>query len=517
MNRLQVRILVGFVLVLIVTVGIIGAVLMLFLRSRPVPAEPVVNELAATSVQTDFRTLVPARLAENVDSELIETFFADVAAETGFRVLLVRGGGSMPRVAFDSAGNFTTEDNVSFDDQGPIRGQVPPQRQPIFSQGRFEDPDGAHWIFVSRAVFEPQGRRNQGSQQGPPGQQGQQGQNDDNLRYVLASPEPQQTLGTVFDSFGENFLRPLCQAGLVGLGVALGLSVWIARSVARPLRSIAEATGRVASGDYEHRVPVTGPTEARIVGHAFNNMTAQVQFTQQAQQDFLANVTHDLRTPLTSIQGYSQAIIDGVASDAEQASHAATIINDEAGRLNRLVNDLLDIAKIQAGRMQMTRQAVEIEQVLRTVGGSMAVKAGQKGVQLHVQIADLVRIAGDGDRLAQVFTNLVDNAVKHTDSGGQVWLIAKLDEGGVLVTVQDTGEGIPTEDLSRIFERFYQVDKSRNRQRDGAGLGLAITHEIVHAHGGRIWVESEVGVGTRFRVWLPMMSGDRSTVIRMRL
>jgi signal transduction histidine kinase len=303
------------------------------------------------------------------------------------------------------------------------------------------------------------------------------------------------------------------------LVIALALSVWIARSVAKPLRAIAEATGRVASGDYEHRVPVTGPTEAQIVGYAFNNMTAQVQFTQQAQQDFLANVTHDLRTPLTSIQGYSQAIIDGVAADPEKTKHAATIIHDEAGRLNRLVNDLLDIAKIQAGRMQMTRQAVEIDQVLRTVGGSMAVKAQQKSVELHVQIPDLVRIAGDGDRLAQVFTNLVDNAVKHTDSGGQVWLIAKVDEGGVLVTVQDTGEGIPPEDLSRIFERFYQVDKSRNRpaQRDGAGLGLAITHEIVHAHGGRIWVESEVGAGTRFSVWLPMMSGDRSTVIRMRL
>jgi signal transduction histidine kinase len=303
------------------------------------------------------------------------------------------------------------------------------------------------------------------------------------------------------------------------LVIALALSAWIARSVAKTLRAIAEATGRVASGDYDHRVPVTGPTEARVVGHAFNNMTAQVQFTQQAQQDFLANVSHDLRTPLTSIQGYSQAIIDGIASNPQTAKHAATIINEEAGRLNRMVNDLLDIAKIQAGRMQMTRQAVEVDQVLRLVGGSMAVKAEQKGVQLHTQIPDLTRIAGDGDRLAQVFTNLVDNAVKHTDSGGQVWFNAKLEDGGVLVLVQDTGEGIPQEDLSRIFERFYQVDKSRNRpsQKDGAGLGLAITHEIVHAHGGRIWVESEVGTGTRFSVWLPMMSGDRSTVIRMRL
>ena len=292
----------------------------------------------------------------------------------------------------------------------------------------------------------------------------------------------------------------------------------ISRSVAKPLQGIAAAAGRVAAGDYQQRVPVTGPTEARIVAQAFNEMTAQVQETQQAQQDFLANVTHDLRTPLTSIQGFSQAIMDGVAAQPETAQHSAQIINEEASRLNRLVNDLLDIAKIQAGRLQMLRQAVEVDRLLRMVGESMTIKAQQNNIQLHMQIPALQRIAGDGDRLAQVFTNLVDNAVKHTDPGGQVWLMAKPEQNGILVRVQDTGEGIPQEDLSRIFERFYQVDKSRNRvaQNHGAGLGLSITYEIIRAHGGTIHVESQIGVGTRFNVWLPTLSPEHSTVISQR-
>ncbi|MFP4323351.1 MAG: sensor histidine kinase, partial [Anaerolineales bacterium] len=320
------------------------------------------------------------------------------------------------------------------------------------------------------------------------------------------------TLRRVLADFGETFLLPLMQAGMLSFGVAILLSYWITRSVARPLAHIANAAGQVAAGDYAQRVPVQGVTEARVVAQAFNDMTAQVQATQKAQQDFLANVSHDLRTPLTSIQGYSQAIMDGVTDDP---AHSASIINYEAARLTRLVQDLLDIARIQSGRMQMLRQAIALDGILRNVGESLNIKARDANITLHLDIQPLPRIAGDGDRLAQVFTNLVDNALKHTSEGGQVWLRAEPQAQGIMVTVQDTGEGIPKDDLARIFERFYQVDKSRQRgaQRIGTGLGLAIVNEIVRAHGGTVTVASQVGVGTAFQVWLPQLTADRSTVV----
>jgi len=226
----------------------------------------------------------------------------------------------------------------------------------------------------------------------------------------------------------------------------------------------------------------------------------------------MANVSHDLRTPLTSIQGFSQAIAEGVASDPEAAQHAALVIHDEAGRLHRMVESLLDIARIEAGQLDMLRHTVQLGDVLRVVAESLSVKAREKGVGLAVDVPGaLPRIAGDGDRLAQVFTNLIDNALRHTPSGGLVTLSAAPDTGGaIVVTVRDTGEGIPPGDLSRVFERFYQVDKSRQGRRTGTGLGLSIARQIVEAHGGTIDAASTVGQGTTFTVRLPS-TPDSST------
>jgi signal transduction histidine kinase len=240
-------------------------------------------------------------------------------------------------------------------------------------------------------------------------------------------------------------------------------------------------------------------------------MADEVQSEQQAQQEFLANVSHDLKTPLTSIQGYSQAIIDGAASNPVAA---ATIINDEAARLNRMVVELTDLARLQAGRLSMQMTGLDMGQLAEAVGQRLSIVAREKGVDLRLETMPMPEVAGDGDRLAQVLTNLISNAINYTPPGGTVTVRTQVANGGVEVIVEDTGVGIPPSELPRIFERFYQVDKARGPRR-GTGLGLAIVQEIVQAHGGKITASSAgENRGSTFTIWLP--SPNLTTIMRRR-
>ncbi|MYE25668.1 MAG: hypothetical protein F4X87_00315 [Chloroflexi bacterium] len=229
-------------------------------------------------------------------------------------------------------------------------------------------------------------------------------------------------------------------------------------------------------------------------------MTAEVLASNTAQRDFLSNVSHDLKTPLTSIQGYAQAIMDGAAEDNTEA---AQIIYEEAGRLNRMVVELTDLERLSAGKLSMARDRIDIAQLTEGVVQRLAVVAEKRGIRLKSRTAPTPSIVGDGDRLAQVMMNLISNALKYTPAGGTVRVTVERAGAGALVSIRDSGIGITRKELSRVFERFYQVDKARGPQR-GTGLGLAIAREIVEAHGGRITVESRGrGKGAEFRVWLP--------------
>jgi signal transduction histidine kinase len=321
----------------------------------------------------------------------------------------------------------------------------------------------------------------------------------------------------------QRVLQQLALAGCSGGLLAVLLALLISWSVASPLRRLAQAANAIAQGNYGHPVTAQGPTEVQELARNFNSMVEQIQASQQSQRDFLANVSHDLKTPLTSIQGFAQAIADGAARDPESIQRSAHIIQDEAQRMTRMVTELLDLARIESGQIVMRREAVHLDAVLRDCADRLALRARQANVTLNVQVPDgLPVITGDGDRLAQVFTNLLDNALKHTPDGGKVALVARALSGasigrrgkswpaGVQVSVSDTGSGIPPEDLSRIFERFYQVDKSRQRgdarvgHNASVGLGLAIVKQIVEAHQGALHAESVVGLGSRFVVTLPL-------------
>jgi two-component system sensor histidine kinase ResE len=233
-------------------------------------------------------------------------------------------------------------------------------------------------------------------------------------------------------------------------------------------------------------------------------MAAQVKATQQAQRDFVANVSHDLKTPLTAITGWSQALLDGAADTPDEQQRAAQTIHDEAERMARLVNELLDLARLESGQLQMKMRPVDLSEIMADVYHSHVPQARARSIDLELENPGPLMVHGDPDRLTQVFTNLADNALAYTPTGGKVRLVTRADDGWAEGIVTDNGPGIPEEELPRVFERFYRLEKSRARSEDGrgAGLGLAIVHELVTAHGGRISVSSSLGLGTAFVVRL---------------
>jgi signal transduction histidine kinase len=241
-------------------------------------------------------------------------------------------------------------------------------------------------------------------------------------------------------------------------------------------------------------------------------MAHRVKASQQMERDFVANVSHELKTPLTSIKGFSQAILDGAVDNVAAREHAARVIYDEANRLHRLVEDLLDLAKIDSGQIEFGRKPVNLGLLVRNVIEKLSLRAAEKGIDITDRLPELPIIIGDGDRLAQVLTNLCDNAIQHTPEGKTVCVHGETEGNWVSIHVDDSGPGIPPSELSRIFERFYQIDKARKHGKgQGSGLGLAISREIVRAHGGRLVAQSVAGYGSRFSLSLPIVQpGDET-------
>lgn len=482
------RLLVSYLILLVGTLGVAAVALFVLLGGRPVPPQATYERLAVYAESLNVRNLLE-EFGQGAGDDLVAKF----AQSRNVRVLHVLVSTSdSQQVLFDSAGTFKGGDSIQLEQDdffvARLAQELPARYDQIF--GAFSDEDGSAWLFGGFVT--PRLVRGTDA-------------------WVLATPRPTQSLQQTLVDFGVSLGMPLLEAGLVGVIVAIVLAFFISRSIARPLQALVLAATAVAEGHFDQHVPVTGPPEMLSVADAFNRMSAEVLASQNAQRDFMANVSHDLKTPLTSIQGYSQAIMDGAAKDPAQA---ASIIYEEAGRMNRMVVELTDLARIQAGRLSMQTTAIDMGEITAAIGQRLSVVAHKKGVTLDVEAEPMPVIAGDGDRLAQVLANLISNAIKYTPTGGCVWVKTRVNNGGVEVIVQDTGIGIPPQDIPRVFERFYQVDKARGPKR-GTGLGLAITAEIVQAHGGRITAASAgEGKGSTFTVWLP--SPQLTTVVRGR-
>ena len=315
---------------------------------------------------------------------------------------------------------------------------------------------------------------------------------------------PKAGLGSLLSDLGPQLLF----SGLIGLAAALVLGFLLTRSIAAPLRNISRAARSIARGNYNQRVPATGPREVRDLAANFNHMSEDVQRSQQTLRDFLANISHELKTPLTSIRGFSEAILDGTIDDEQGIARSARVINGESNRLLRLVQELLDLSRIESGQVSMGQDDFSLSELLDHVSEVFALRGEETGVTLEMTPADDTHIRGDFDRLEQVLDNLIDNAFRHTPAGGFVRVASHdIGPGAVQVTVADTGRGIAPDDLPHLFERFYRANGSNQ---PGHGLGLAITREIVRAHGGEIWATSELGHGTTFIFTLPTVDREGS-------
>jgi two-component system, OmpR family, sensor histidine kinase ResE len=233
------------------------------------------------------------------------------------------------------------------------------------------------------------------------------------------------------------------------------------------------------------------------------DMTEERQLDKM-RQDFIANVSHELRTPISMLQGYSEAIVDDIAESQEEKKEMAKVIYDESLRMGRLVNELLDLARMEAGHLQLTMEETNISSFINRIIHKFQGLAKENEIQLFAEIDnEITSISFDPDRIEQVLTNLIDNAIRHTPKGGSVNLSVTSEDKGVMIRVKDSGAGIPDEDLPFVFERFYKADKARTRGRAGTGLGLAIAKNIMDAHRGHISVQSKLGQGTTFSFLVP--------------
>ena len=301
------------------------------------------------------------------------------------------------------------------------------------------------------------------------------------------------------EMYDDSVTTVVIAASLVAVIASIGLAIVLARMLANPLAEVGAAARRIADGDYAARVPRDGPEEIASLADSFNQMAASLERQEAMRRDFIANAAHELRTPLTNLQGYLEALRDGVIT-ADRATYES--LHEEADRLVRLSRSLDALAEGDAGASPP--QLVDLD-LAATIGAALELAAPaieRAGLGLEADVPPTLPARADPDRLAQVLANLLSNAVRYTPAGGVVTVRAERRPGDVLISVANTGEGIPPEDLDRVFERFYRVEKSRDRARGGAGIGLAIVKQLVEQAGGRVGAESRDGL-TRFWFSLP--------------
>ena len=313
---------------------------------------------------------------------------------------------------------------------------------------------------------------------------------------VVAKPQD-----VVSDQWAPLVLRLGAAIAIGGL-LAWLLGLWLSRRISKPVQALARASDEIASGNYAVQVPVgRGSSELTHLSERFNQMAARLAATEERERQFLMSVSHELRTPLTAIKGHVDALRDGLVEDPELIAASLDVVANEATRLERLVGDVLDLAKLRAHRFTVQTEEVDMGRLVEQAYGSFGDEARRREIHYALDGAEIApTIITDGDRVLQVITNLLKNAFRWTPDGGTIGVALDASNGAIRVEVSDTGPGITREDAQRIFNPFVSHDTQ------GTGLGLPIARELAGALGGRIELDTEIGRGSRFRLVLPSRS-----------
>ena len=318
----------------------------------------------------------------------------------------------------------------------------------------------------------------------------------------LSLPEIQQLRGGVIRIF-------LFSVSLVFL-VTLVIIYTLSARITRPLKALNNASKAIADGHFERRVELSEENEIGELGDSFNKMADSIEHLEDMRRSFIANVSHDLRTPMTTISGFVGGILDGTIPPEEEKRYLS-IVMDETNRLSRLVTDLLDISKLEQGKFPLEKRELDINELIRLSVIKLEKRITEKNIHLTVNFqSDSQWVLADKDSIQRVLTNLLDNALKFTDEGGFMDIrTGTVDKNKTFVSTQNSGMGIDKEDLKHIFDRFYKTDKSRSLDKNGTGLGLFIVKNIINAHGETVWAESEPGEFARFNFTLASLPAPK--------
>jgi signal transduction histidine kinase len=294
----------------------------------------------------------------------------------------------------------------------------------------------------------------------------------------------------------------LVLGGVLAIIVAAVVTFFMSRRILKPVQALTVAAKRLGDGDFSHRVQVKGKGEMAELGQTFNSMAESLERGEMLRRNMVSDVAHELRTPVSNIQGQLEAIGDGLIKPDVNTFDS---IHEEAVLLSRLIDDLQELTLAEAGKLSLFQQPEDAAQLIHKAVAAASAKATASGIILTIDLPEQLPLCDiDSQRIGQVLRNLLENAITHTPKGGAVTVSARQVQEYLEVSVVDTGEGIPAEHLPNVFERFYRADKSRTRATGGSGLGLTIARRLVEAHGGKIGVQSELGRGSRFYFTIPV-------------